>query len=122
MTDRKSFGEDPNVPEIRLPRISAGLIKLVVIGIIALVLIFTSFYTINPDEAGLVLRFGQYVRQSGPGLHLKFPFGVEQVYKVEVQRQQKAEFGFRTTSVAVRTQYATGGYTIGVGMRIRSSF
>ena len=108
MTDRKNFGEEPNVPEIRLPRVSRGLVQAAVFGVVILALVLTSFYTVNPDESGLVLRFGQYVRQSGPGLHFKLPLGIEQVHKVEVQRQQKAEFGFRTRLAGVRTQYDEG--------------
>jgi membrane protease subunit HflK len=66
----------------------------------------SSFYTIAPEEVGVVLRFGEYVRTTDPGLHLKAPFGIEQVSKVPVQRQLKEEFGFRTVSAGQRTQYA----------------
>jgi membrane protease subunit HflK len=45
-----------------------------------------------------------------PGLHLKFPFGVERVYPVPTQRKLKEEFGFRTVEAGVRTQFATRGY------------
>ena len=34
----------------------------------------TSFYSIGPDEAGVLLRFGKYVRTTTPGLHVKIPF------------------------------------------------
>jgi membrane protease subunit HflK len=58
---------------------------------------------------GIVTRFGQYVRTTEPGLHLKIPLGVEAVLKVPVQRQLKEEFGFRTVSPDVRSAYTTQG-------------
>ena len=54
---------------------------------------------------GVVLRFGQYVRTTEPGLRAKLPF-VEEVRKVPVQRQLKQEFGFRTLEAGVQTRYA----------------
>jgi membrane protease subunit HflK len=110
MANPKDFGEQPGIPEIKLPRFSGGAVRIAIVAAIVLLVVFTSFYTLNPDEAGLVLRFGKYVRQTGPGLHLKLPLGIERVYKVEVQRQQKAEFGFRTVKSGVRTQYANRNY------------
>ena len=49
---------------------------------------------------------GKYERTVGPGLHLKFPFGVETVSIVPSQRQLKEEFGFRTLQAGVRSQYS----------------
>jgi membrane protease subunit HflK len=89
------------------------------IPIVPIVLVFllltaarTSFFTIEPEEVGVVLRFGQHVRTQDPGLHFKLPFGVEAVYKVPVQRQLKEEFGFRTVSAAQRTQYERNERTL----------
>jgi membrane protease subunit HflK len=61
-----------------------------------LLLLLTGYYQVEPDEVGVVQRFGRYVRTTDPGPHLKIPFGVETVTKVPVQRQLKMEFGFRT--------------------------
>jgi len=72
----------------------------------ALLLLGTGYYQVEPDEVGVVQRFGAYVRESGPGPHFKIPLGIETVRKVPVQRQLKQEFGFRTLLPGVRTQYA----------------
>lgn len=76
--------------------------------IITLVLLATilwlSIFQISTEEVGVITRFGRYVRQVEPGLNLKIPFA-EVVYKVPVERQQKLEFGFRTSSAGVNTQY-----------------
>ncbi len=83
---------------------------LIVFLVAALVLFSTSWFTVDPEEAGVVLRFGAYARTVDPGLHLKIPFGVERVYKVPVQRQLKEEFGFRTERAGVNTRYARGSF------------
>jgi len=93
---------------IRQLRTRGGLIAVLVL---ALVLLSTSWFTIDPEEEGVVLRFGAFARSVKPGLHLKIPVGVEKVYKVPVERQLKEEFGFRTVSAGVSTRYAQGNFT-----------
>ena len=56
----------------------------------------TAVFTVEPEEEGVVLRFGQFQRTVEPGLHIKMPYPVESVFKVPTQRQLKEEFGFRT--------------------------
>ncbi len=91
--------------ELKLPKINPGLIKLGIAGVILLILLASSFYQIGPQETGVILRFGKFVRTTDPGLHLKLPLGVESLIKVPVQRQLKMEFGFRTTEPGIRTEY-----------------
>jgi membrane protease subunit HflK len=73
--------------------------------VVVLILLFSSFYQNEPEEVGVVLRFGKYVRTTEPGLRFKLPF-IESVTKVRVQRQLKQEFGFRTEEAAQRTRYS----------------
>ncbi|GAB4229150.1 MAG: FtsH protease activity modulator HflK [Acidobacteriota bacterium] len=81
----------------------------VVLLIAGLLLLFSTFYQIQPEEIGVVLRFGKFVRTTEPGLHMKIPW-IEEVLKVPVQRQLKQEFGFRTIRSGVRTQYSDRPY------------
>jgi membrane protease subunit HflK len=60
---------------------------------------------VDPEEVGVVTRFGKFVTTTDPGFHLRIPLGIDQVFKVPVQRQLKQEFGFRTTSVGVRSDF-----------------
>ncbi len=84
---------------------------LLIFSAIAFVfLIFSSFFTVEPEEVGVILRFGKYVRTVNPGLNLKIPLGIEKVYKVPVERQLKLEFGFRTEKSDIRSQYSSGNY------------
>lgn len=77
-------------------------------GIIVILLLWTSFFQIRPEEVGVITRFGKYVRKEDPGLNIKVPV-LEKVYKVAVERQQKEEFGFRTTSTAIKSEYTKSG-------------
>lgn len=79
---------------------------MVALTIIGLFLLLSSWFTVDPEEVGVVLRFGKYTRTVNPGLNFKIPFGVETVYKVPVERQLKLEFGFRSEQAGVRTQYS----------------
>ena len=74
----------PSVP--RFPRGSGPLLRIAVPAIAVLLLLVTTFYQVQPEAVGVVLRFGRYVRTTEPGLHVKAPFA-EQVIKVPVQRQ-----------------------------------
>ncbi len=69
------------------------------------ILLLTSIYKIDTEQIGVVLRFGKFVRTTNPGLHTKIPLNIERVMKIPVQRQLKMEFGFRTASPGIRTQY-----------------
>ena len=89
----------------QIPRggVTAGL-AVVLAALVGL----STLYQVQPEEVGVVLRFGAYVRTTEPGLRAKLPL-VEEVLKVPVQRQLKQEFGFRTVEAGIRTQFATGG-------------
>ncbi|HUU34775.1 MAG TPA: FtsH protease activity modulator HflK, partial [Vicinamibacterales bacterium] len=73
-------------------------------------LLFGTLYQVQPEEVGVVVRFGKFMRTSEPGLRAKVPF-VEQVYRIPVQRQLKEEFGFRTTEAGVRTTFSQADFS-----------
>ena len=84
---------------------SGGSLLWIAAGLLLLVLLVATAYQVQPEEVGVVVRLGKYVRTAEPGLRLKIPF-VEQVYKIPVQRQLKEEFGFRTTQAGVRSTFS----------------
>lgn len=91
-----------------LTRLASQKGRPLIAGLVALVLLFgagTSYYQVEPNEIGVVLRFGKHVENAQPGPHFKLPFGIDRVEKVPVQRQLKMEFGFRTAQADVRTIY-----------------
>lgn len=99
-----------DLKDFRPPNISPKTIIWAVVAILLVVFLFSLWFTVKPEEVGVVLRFGKYVRTVNPGLNFKLPFGIERVTKVPVERQLKLEFGFRTTTPGVRTQYSARGY------------
>lgn len=95
------------------PKFVQNLLKntrLMVVILLILILAFSSFFQIDPEETGIITRFGKYVRSVEPGLNVKLPF-IERVYKVPVERQQKLEFGFRTVRAGIQSEYTRAGYT-----------
>jgi membrane protease subunit HflK len=86
----------PNVRRFRPPSLPGRWIGRIAIFIVVLIVVFSTGFTVDPEESGIVLRFGQFVRQVPSGLHVKLPWPIERVVKVPVERQLKEEFGFRT--------------------------
>lgn len=78
---------------------------LLVLLFLVLLTLPSVFYSVNADEDAVVLRFGRYNRTVGPGLHLKLPWDLEDAIKVPVRKILKLEFGFRTKSAGIRTEY-----------------
>ena len=64
----------------------------VLLGIFA---IYSSFYTIDPGEIGVIQRFGKLSSYSDPGLHLKIPV-VDKLTVVDVEKVRRIEIGFRS--------------------------
>jgi len=78
-------------------------LKYIISGLLLIILLSMTFFQVRPEEVGVITRIGKYVRQEESGLHLKIPI-LERVYKVAVERQNKEEFGFRTTSSGIQSQ------------------
>ncbi len=104
----KVFDNEVEVPDFKPPRLAPRPILIGLGAILVLVFLFGSVYQIEPEEAGVVIRLGRYVRTTDPGLRFKFPF-LEQVTKVPVERQLKQEFGFRTQVAGVQSTFLTAG-------------
>jgi membrane protease subunit HflK len=97
-------------PQFRPPNIQFGTIGALLAILVGLALAWSAFFTVEPEEVGVVLTFGAYSHQAEPGLRFKLPFPIQTVIKVPVQRQLKQEFGFRTERAGVRSTYATSGH------------
>lgn len=115
MTGDNDFREPlrPQMPRVSVPRFRPPRPRVLanLLGaFLAVAVLMSGFYTVDPEEAGLVLRFGKFVRTSEPGLHFKLPLGIERVRKVPIQRQLKEEFGFRTVRAGIQTEYSTQSY------------
>ncbi len=64
--------------------------------LLAVLGVWTAFYTVPSDSVAVVQRFGKYLKEVQPGLNFKLPLGVDVATIVPVKRQLKQEFGFAT--------------------------
>jgi len=69
------------------------------LGLIALVAVviwgFSGFFQVAPDELGVVLRFGKYVREVQPGLNYHLPYPIETALTPKALRVNKIDVGMR---------------------------
>ena len=99
---------------------SSGRTLTLLLLVFGLIWAATGFYRVNPQQQGVVLRFGEWVRTSSPGLHYHLPFPIESVLKPEVTRDNRIEVGFRDVSgnsssrrdIADESQMITGDENI----------
>ncbi len=106
-------------PQNDLERMKRDLQKIMrffwpaVTGLALLIGGTTSFYTVEPDEEAVIIRFGKYLGTYPPGLHFKIPFGVDRVIHIKTKRVLQEEFGFRTqNSQERRTVYSNRNFGI----------
>ncbi|MGB0206881.1 MAG: FtsH protease activity modulator HflK [Candidatus Puniceispirillaceae bacterium] len=80
--------------------------RLILLGLIILMGLWaaTGFYRVNPQQQGVVLRFGEWIRTTGPGLHYHLPFPIEQVLTPDVTRDNRLEIGFRDVAGSSATR------------------
>jgi membrane protease subunit HflK len=88
--------------------------KLIILIIVVLLLAIGSksaLYKVDTEETGVLLRLGKSVGTTEPGLHIKLPFGIDQIYLVKTGRVLKEEFGFRTAQAGIRSSYSTADFS-----------
>jgi membrane protease subunit HflK len=67
----------------------------------------SGIYSVDPDEVGVVLRFGAYNRTTEPGLNYHLPAPIERVLKPSVTRVNRTEIGYRNAEGSVIRGAAT---------------
>jgi len=80
------------------PKKFRNITILVIILIVIIALVSTCWYTIDDKQQGVVTTFGKVTSRVDSGIHFKLPFGIQQVYKVDVNVYQKIEIGYRTNT------------------------
>ena len=77
---------------VRMPQLGwRGL--LAAIGVVLLAWLSTSLYRVQPDEKGVVLRFGKWVATTEPGLHAHWPYPIETVLLPKVTEINQIQIG-----------------------------
>lgn len=65
----------------------------ILLAALALWILFTSFYRVDAQERGVVMRFGKYVTTTGPGMHMKLPAPIDTVIKPKVEAVSTIDIG-----------------------------
>jgi membrane protease subunit HflK len=91
-----------------LPGGSSGGAKSIVVGIVILAFIWlaSGLYRVLPDEQGVVLRFGKFVKTTQPGLNYHIPIPIESVQTPKVTKVNRMDIGFRSER---DTGFTSGG-------------
>jgi modulator of FtsH protease HflK len=55
---------------------------------------FSGFFRVEPDELGVVMRFGKFQREVRPGLNYHLPYPIETVLTPQALRINKIDIGF----------------------------
>ena len=63
---------------------------------------FSGFFKVEPDELGVVLRFGQQVREVQPGLNYHLPYPIETALTPKALRVNKIDIGIREVDTSRR--------------------
>ncbi len=72
----------------------------IVLLVLVILWLMSGFYIVNPDQLGVVKRFGAYNRITGPGPHFHIPYPVETVQTPSVTEIKRVEIGFRSSYFA----------------------
>lgn len=85
----------PKFPEFSFAKIKKAVI-IILLVLLVLVALLSSLYTVNDKQQAVVTTFGKVTGITGPGMHFKLPFGIQQVQKVDVNVFRKIEIGYRS--------------------------
>ena len=67
------------------------------LGLLVVWIVPGTFYFVEPDEEGVVTRFGKFHRTASPGLHFKYPSPIEHAATPAIRQVRRAEIGFRAS-------------------------
>ncbi len=92
----------------RAPRLDRrGIAALIGLALVAW--LSTSLYRVQPDEKGVVLRFGKWVATTDPGLHMHLPYPIETVLLPKVTQVNQVQLGVGPASSPGDNSPSRGG-------------
>ena len=102
--------EPPNIDEVIkkiqkninkfFPGGKSGGGKPIILGLIILALLWVAsgLYRVLPDEQGVVIRFGKFIKTTQPGLNYHLPRPFERALTPKVTKVNRIDVGFRPAS------------------------
>ncbi|HEV2690596.1 MAG TPA: FtsH protease activity modulator HflK, partial [Bryobacteraceae bacterium] len=98
---------DPREFSLRLYDRRRELARPVLLTAVAL-LVLNGFYSLRPDEVGVIERFGRKILPlREPGLHYKLPWPIERLTRMQATRVRTVEIGFRSSATSTAAEPAT---------------
>ncbi|EDY17071.1 HflK protein [Chthoniobacter flavus Ellin428] len=85
-----------NVSRFEMPQFNFRWVWRVILIVIVIWALLSCYSSVPADSVGVLQRFGKFQEIVQPGLVFKLPLGIDKITLVEVQRQNKVEFGFGT--------------------------
>ncbi|MCJ8190735.1 FtsH protease activity modulator HflK [Sphingomicrobium aestuariivivum] len=82
-------GRGPAFPQMP----NGNIIVWAIVGLVLLLLLFSTVHRVAPEERGVVTRFGRYVETLGPGIGLTLPAPIDRVEKVDVEDIRNIDVG-----------------------------
>ncbi len=86
-------GGGPQMPNVSFKQFGGGIGILLVLALV--VWLASGFYIVNANERGVVLRFGQFVETTEPGLRWRLPTPFESHEVVDLTGVRTVEVGYR---------------------------
>jgi len=77
------------MPQFKPPHWMQGAVSAGVVALVILMLIFSTYFTIDQGERGVILHNGAVVGEAEPGLHFKMPI-ITSIEKISVQVQKES--------------------------------
>ena len=68
---------------------------IAILMILAVACVATGVTQVQPGERGVVRRFGRFVDRVGPGLHIGWPYPIERVDRVALDRARRLSVGYQ---------------------------
>src|SRR5262249_8748332 len=77
------------------------------IATLAVMFVLNGFYTVRPNEVGVIQRFGKKVLPySEPGLHYKLPWPIDSLNRIQARQARALEIGYRSVAASVDNEPA----------------
>lgn len=64
-----------------------------ILGLLIIAWVSAGIYKVQPDEQGMVLRFGRWVETTSPGLHYHWPYPIESVLLPRIKKVNQLQLG-----------------------------
>ncbi len=83
------WSQPSKLPQMNFGKLPSGIFGIGALVLLALIVLFSTYFTIDQGERGVVLHYGAVAGEAEPGLHFKLPF-VTSIEKISVQIQKEA--------------------------------